>query len=200
MVSDISDCISHLSDRNMSVLIQLLTQSTLGTQNLRDIKPPLEMPQNLLPYFIIGAVILGFVVVSAGYYLQKRRQPLLIPVTDESDTLLAHEAAYERLAAIEAADWLVRGDLETYHIQIAYVLRQYIEARYQIPALELTTTGLLRAMLRAEIAASCVERTRQLLANCDIVKFATYQPELTEASARIADARWIVDETKPLES
>ena len=34
------------------------------------------------------------------------------------------------------------------------------------------------------------------LANCDKVKFATYQPELADASARIADARWIVDETK----
>ena len=104
----------------------------------------------------------------------------------------------KKLAVIEASDWLRRGDMETYHTQIAYVLRQYIETRYQIPALELTTTGLFQAMLRAEIATTYVERTRQLLANCDMVKFATYQPELTEASARIADARWIVDETKSL--
>ena len=105
---------------------------------------------------------------------------------------------YEKLAAIEASDWLKCGDMETYHTQIAYVLRQYINARYRIPALELTTTGLLHAMLRAEIATLYVERTQQLLAHCDMVKFATYQPELSEASTRIADARWIVDETKDL--
>ena len=173
-------------------------QRTLGGQNLRDIKPPLEVPQNLLPYFISGAVILGFVIILIWYYLQKRRQPLPVPVTDEKDTPLAHEVAYEKLAAIEASDWLKRGDMETYHTQIAYVLRQYIDARYHIPALELTTTGLLQAMLRAEIATPYVERAQQLLANCDMVKFATYQPELTEASARIADARWVVDETKSL--
>ncbi|MCY4569543.1 MAG: hypothetical protein OXD49_14695, partial [Candidatus Poribacteria bacterium] len=59
---------------------------------------------------------------------------------------------------------------------------------------------LLQAMLRAEIATPYVERTQQILANCDMVKFATYQPELTEASTRISDARWIVDETKSLAS
>ena len=60
---------------------------------------------------------------------------------------LPHEVAYEKLAAIETSDWLQRGDMETYHTQIAYVLRQYINARYQIPALELTTTDVLQAML-----------------------------------------------------
>lgn len=182
----------------MSVLVQILMQGTLGGQHLRDIKPPLEVPQNLLTYFIGGTVILGFVTVLVWYYLQKRRQPLPIPVTNQNDTPLAHEVAYEKLAAIEASDWLKHGDMETYHTQIAYVLRQYIDARYHIPALELTTTGLLQAMLRAEIATLYVERTQQLLANCDMVKFATYQPKLSEASARITDARWIVDETKSL--
>ena len=173
-------------------------QGPLGGQNLRDIKPPLETPQSLLPYFISGTVILGFAAALLWHTLQKRRQPLSTPVTDENETPLAHEVAYEKLSTIEASDWLQRGDMETYHTQIAYVLRQYINARYQIPALALTTTGLRQAMLRAEIAAPHVERTRQLLVSCDMVKFATYQPELTEASARIADARWIVDETKSL--
>lgn len=182
----------------MSVLTQIFTQSTLGGQNLRDIKPPLAVPQNLLPYFIGGVVVLGSIVILVWYYIRKRRQPLPIRVSNADDTPLAHEIAYEKLAAIEASDWLKRGDMETYHTQIAYILRQYINARYQIPALALTTTGLLQAMLRAEIAAPYIERTQQLLTNCDMVKFATYQPELSEASTRIADARWIVDETKSL--
>ena len=173
-------------------------QGTLGGQDLRDIKPPLEMSQHLLPYFISGIVILGFGTILLWYSLQKRRQPLPPPVPDKNDTPLAHEVAYEKLAAIETSDWLKHGDMETYHTQIAYVLRQYIDAHYQIPALELTTTGLLQAMLNAEIAAPYIEKTQQVLTNCDMVKFATYQPELSEASARIADARWIVDETKSL--
>lgn len=183
----------------MSVLTQILMQGAVDGQSLRDIKPPLEVPQNLFPYFIGGVVILGFIIASIWYWIQKRRQTLPTPVTLEDDTPLAHEVAYEQLAAIEASDWLTRGDMETYHTQIAYVLREYIRARYRIPALELTTTALLHAMSSAQISEPYVERVEQLLANCDRVKFATYQPEVSEASARIADARWIVDETKSLD-
>lgn len=180
----------------MSVLIQILMQSAVDGQSLRDIKPPMEVSQSLLPYFIGGIVILSFVVILVWYYIRKYRQVQPVPVTEVDDVPLAHEVAYEKLAAIEATDWLTRGDMETYHTQVAYVLREYIRARYRIPALELTTTALLHAMLRAQIDTPYIERVQQLLTNCDMVKFATYQPELVEASARVADARWIVDETK----
>ena len=180
----------------MSVLTQILMQGAVDRQGLRDIKPPLEVPQALLFYFFGAAVILGFITVSAWFYFRKRPQTLPVPEDAAVGVPLPHEVAYEQLAAIETSDLLKRGDMETYHTQIAYVLREYIGARYQIPALALTTTALLHAMLSAEVGTQCVERVRQLLANCDIVKFATYHPELSEASARIADARWIVDETK----
>ena len=180
----------------MSVLTQIFMQGAVDGRSLRDIKPPLEVPQALLLYFIGAAVILGFITVSAWFYLRKKPQTLPVPEDEEVDTPLPHEVAYKQLAAIETFDLLKRGDMETYHIQIAYVLREYISARYQIPALELTTTALLHAMLRAQISAQCVARVQQLLANCDMVKFATYQPELSEASNRVAEARWIVDATK----
>ena len=180
----------------MSVLTQIFMQGAVDGQSLRDIKPPLEVPQALLLYFIGGAAIFGFITVSAWFYLRKRPQTLPVSEDEEVEAPLPHEVAYEQLAAIETSDLLKRGDMETYHTQIAYVLREYIRARYQIPALALTTTALLHAMLSAQIGTECVARVQQLLANCDMVKFATYQPELSEASARVADARWIVDETK----
>lgn len=180
----------------MSLLTQILVQGTVDVQSLRDIKPPLEVTQHLLPYFI-GGVILGIIAFLTWFYIQRRPQPLLVSPTEEDDAPLPHEIAYEQLAAIEASDWLKRGDMETYHTQIAYVLREYIRGRYQIPALELTTTALLQTMRGAQIDVSSLERVQQLLSNCDRVKFASYQPERSEAVERIADARWIVDETKP---
>ena len=183
----------------MSLLTQILTQGTANVQSLRDIKPPLEVTQNLLPYFI-GGMILGFIAVSAWFYVRRRPQSLPASPTEATegdDAPLPHEIAYEQLAAIEASDWLKRGDMETYHTQVAYVLREYIRGRYQIPALELTTTALLHAMRHTQIDVPYLERVQHLLSNCDKVKFASHQPEQSEAIARIADARWIVDETKP---
>ena len=182
---------------NMSVLTQVFIQGAVNGEGLRDIKPPLAVSQTLFPYFIGAVVIFGFVAASVWLYFRRRYQTLEVSADEAIDVRLPHEVAYERLQAIAASDLLALGDMETYHTEIAYVLREYISNRYEIPALELTTTGLFHAMLRAKIATPCVERTQQLLANCDVVKFATYQPEISEASARIADACWIVDETKP---
>ena len=179
-----------------SVLTQILTQSAVDIQSLRDIKPPLEIAQSLLPYFMGGVGVLGFIAVAVWLYIRKRSQILPMSPTEEDDTPLPHEVAYEQLRAIETSDWLKRGDMETYYTQIAYVLRAYIYGRYQIPALALTTTALLRLMRHERIDTPYVERIQQLLSNCDSVKFASYQPELSEAMARIADARWIVDKTK----
>ncbi|MDE0014882.1 MAG: hypothetical protein OXU51_01760 [Candidatus Poribacteria bacterium] len=180
----------------MSVLTQIFMQGAVDGQSLRDIKPPLEVPQALLFYFIGAALLLGCITVSAWFYLRKRPQPLPVSEGEAVEPPPPHEVAYKQLMAIETSDLLKRGDLETYHTEIANVLREYISARYHIPALALTTTGLLQAMLRAQISAECVGRVQQLLANCDMVKFASYQPDRSEASHRVADARWIVDETK----
>ena len=180
----------------MSVLTQILMQSAADIHRLRDIKPPVEITQSLLLYFIGGAVIFGVVVLSAFLYVRKRPRTVLRSPVEAEEAPLPHEVAYEQLAAIETSDWLKRGDMETYHTQIAYVLREYICRRYRIPALALTTTALLHTMRREQIDTPYVERVQQLLSNCDSVKFASYQPELSEATARIADARWIVNETK----
>ena len=180
----------------MAVLTQIFMQGAVDGHSLRDIKPPLEVPQSLILYFIGAAVLLGFITVSAWFFFRKRPQTLPVSEGAAVDTPLPHEVAYKQLMAIETSDLLKRGDMATYHTQIADVLREYIGSRYQIPALALTTTALLHAMLQAEIQTQCVAQVQQLLANCDMVKFATYQPDLAEASDRIADARRIVDETK----
>ena len=146
----------------MSVLAQIFTQGAVDVQSLRDIKPPLEVTQSLLFYFIGGAILFGFVAVSALLYIRRRSQTLPMSPTHANDAPLPHEVAYKQLAAIEVSDLLKRGDMETYHTQIACVLREYINARYQIPALALTTTALLHAMRSARIDGTCVERTRQL--------------------------------------
>ena len=180
----------------MSVLTQVFMQGAVNGQGLRDIKPPLEMSEGLLPYFIGAVVILGLIAASLWFYLQKRYQTLTVSEDEVIDVPLPHEVAHERLKAIETSELLARGDMEMYHTQVAHALREYISARYRIPALELTTTALLQAMSHAEIGAEYIDRVQQVLTNCDRVKFATYQPRVAEASASIVDARWIVDATK----
>jgi len=176
----------------MFVFRQILSQGAVNVQSLRDIKPPLDVPQNLFPYILVGGFILAAITISGWWCLRKRRQTVFSASVEEDVTRFPHEIAHEQLAVLEAA----ACDMEAYHTRIAYVIRQYIAARYRIPALELTTLGMLEQLGREEISAHYVARIQHFLGNCDKVKFAMYQPERTEVAARMVEARWIVDETK----
>ncbi len=176
----------------MSVLPQFLLQIPSNAQRLRDIKPPLDVPHSLLPYIFLGGLILVTAIGTIWVFTRKRQQTILSPSPEKVNTPPPHEIALKHLAALEADSY----DIEAYHARISYVIREYIAARYHIPALELTTTGLLQQMTREQISDSYVKHVRQFLANCDKVKYATYQAEESEANNRMVDARWFVEETK----
>jgi hypothetical protein len=88
---------------------------------------------------------------------------------------------------------VAQGEMKIYHTEISHVIRQYIAARYHIPALEMTTQELLDCLQPENIP---IELVSHFLTNCDLVKFARYSPMKPEAHERMEEARRIVDETK----
>lgn len=175
----------------MCFLPQILVQTSPNTPKLRDIKPPFEVPPNLTPYIILG--IFTLVVISWVVWLSLRKRKST-PFIQIEDTVIIppHEIAIEKLNTLDAESC----DMETYHTQISFIIREYISSRYNIPALELTTIGLLREMSKEQIDEIHVKHIRDFLYNCDIVKFTKYQPKRSEAGERMEDALWFVEATK----
>ncbi|MXV76974.1 hypothetical protein F4083_03835 [Candidatus Poribacteria bacterium] len=161
-------------------------------QNLRDIKPPIDIPVNPLPFILIGLTILLAVSGAIWVYVRKRQQHDEIPTTEEIVVNPPHEIAFEQLNNLKDA----QCDMETYHTRISYILREYIALRYRIPALALTSTHLLQQLSIKEVGDSDIKRIQQFFANCDTVKFANREPELSEIEARMDEALWFVEETK----
>ena len=176
----------------MSFFSQFHLQSPLTLQNLRDIKPPIEVPVSPLPFILIGLTLLLAVFGAIWMSLRKRRQQEELPATEEIVVHPPHEIAFEQLNNLKDA----QCDMETYHTRISYILREYIALRYRIPALALTSTHLLQQLTFRQIGDSDMKRIQQFFARCDTVKFANREPEPSEIAARMEDALWFVEETK----
>ena len=174
----------------MFLLSELIMETPINRQSIRDIKPPFDAPPNYLPYILLGIVIVAGLILGV-FYLRKLRQNKPITPIVEVESRPAHEIAMEQLKALEKDT----KDMEVYHTQIAYVIREYITARFRIPALELTTSRLLHEMIRNQVDKPCIDRLQNFLMNCDRVKFASYLPNTSEADERMTDARWIIDTT-----
>ena len=125
-------------------------------------------------------------------YLRRRAKPTDLQ-PEAVPQRQPHEIAYEQLNRIERMNWVAQGEMKIYHTEISHVIRQYIAARYHIPALELTTQELLDRLQSEGIPKELV---RQFFTNCDLVKFARYSPAKPEAHDRMEEACRIVDETK----
>jgi hypothetical protein len=104
--------------------------------------------------------------------------------------LSARERALAELAQIEPTPQQLA--------RLADVLRQFLEEQYQLAATR-QTTGEFAATLRAANVVSEVqiESVSEILARCDLVKFAGVQPDLATCMSLLQRARMLIEAANP---
>ena len=159
---------------------------------MKGIKAPWSVPSNWLLYILVVLLVIIVVGALVFFYLHRRAKPIDLQPEALSQRQ-PHEIAYEQLNRIERMNWVAQGEMKVYHTEISHIIRQYIAARYHVPALEMTTQELLDRLQPEDIPKELVQC---FFTNCDWVKFARYSPTKPEAHERMEEARRIVDETK----
>ncbi len=161
---------------------------TSDIKDIKDIKPPIDIPLNKLPYIlsVIGALIIG----GALYYLF-RKFKWQKTVVIEKEIRPAHEIAYERLDALR----LDLRRIKEYYIELSDIIRRYIEARFGISAPTETTYELVTELKKRKMDYSNVTNLREFFYECDLVKFAKYLPAREDIEKDTIKARSIVDRT-----
>jgi hypothetical protein len=108
----------------------------------------------------------------------------------------AHIIAMEDLKNLKSKQLWQNGEEKQYHTELTKVMRQYVEDRYEVQALEMTTSQLSRSMSEKGIESGVISRVTDILLISDKVKFAKGKtgPEINEKF--MEDAIGIVNETK----
>jgi hypothetical protein len=166
--------------------------------DIREIKGPLRLPRGLggmlLLAFVVGlAALLAWIL----HRRWKRKRGGLAEAPSGPPPRPPHEVALEALARLEASPLLERGEVKDYHIQVSEILRVYVEGRFRVPALEMTTWDVTRGLQRVGLEDPLLGDFRRFLDRCDLVKFAKHRPESEESRAVLADGRRFVEETIP---
>lgn len=167
------------------------------TQEIKDIKKPIELPESRLIWILIGAGVI--VLALAAWYFYRRykkkrsEQPVPVPVI----TKTYYEIAYESLKALEKKELWQKGMIKEYHSEITEIIRKYFEERFSLPALELTTGETLANLRNLNQSQSLIEITESFLNNADMVKFAKFQPVAAINEEMLRQAYLILEVTKP---
>ncbi len=166
-----------------------------------DIKAPLRVPMR--PGEISGWLALGLlglaVLVVAIWLLVKYRSriPLL---GGEKPTVPPHVEAIRRLEALRHQKLPQNGKHKQYYSGITDILRVYIERRWGIGAMEMTSGEIIEAAdvprSAGDIDAKRFEDLAELLRTADLVKFAKLVPDEAEVDRAYFNAYYFVEETK----
>ncbi len=165
--------------------------------NIREIRGPLAIPRNLV--LLLPWLLLGTGLLALAYWMYRRRAGEE-PTTDRGRVVLPglpHEDAYDALDRLERAGLLERGEIKVYHIRVSEIIRTYVEGRFEVYALEMSTAEVLEGLGLRDLDAEVLGAFEAFLDRCDLVKFAKLEPNVEACLEVLAVARRLVDETKP---
>lgn len=123
-------------------------------------------------YIWIAWILLSLLLVYFIYRLVNRPKEEIIPPEPEEIKLPAHIIAYRKLDHIESNNLHLSTDFKQYHTQLTFCLREYLENRFGIPALESTTSDIQNALSKLGLPADIISQFLEILQIADLVKFA----------------------------
>jgi len=174
-----------------SIPVKVASVMPADMEDINDLKPQIQFP-NLLPIWIILAVFAASGLGYLGWRLYRRYRRIRLygaPLPDPWDEALA------ALNRVPAEDWLESGRFKHYYYTVSEILKRYLTRRFNFPAIDQTTTEILRAMKAAKLP----ERGGfgDFFQRADMVKYAKFVPPAAEAATVITTARELVQTTTP---
>jgi hypothetical protein len=162
--------------------------------DIRDIKPPEEVPFDWQPYGIAAAavVVVGLLGAAFFYLLNRPRRQRALPPRPP------HELALTALNRLRARGLIQQGHFEEYYVQLSSIVRRYLEDRFQIRAPEMTTEEFLSTLATdGRLIGPHRRLLGEFLSQADLVKFARHLPSLNDSEVAYEAARRFVEDTQP---
>jgi hypothetical protein len=163
-----------------------------------DIIKPYRAPVTvgeILPWVLIIS-LLGVLIWLLIRYIRKHRKSTTgVEIIANPDP--AHVIAFRELEKLREDKLWQKGEVKYYYTKLTEILRQYLENRFRVYSLELTTAETLAALLKTGFKKDgSYNQIKTVLTGADLVKFAKYNPEPSENESHFQNSWDFVLATK----
>lgn len=154
-----------------------------------------------LPDFIVdyGLWILAVIIVLAiggfvFYMMKKKKNPFAAPAPKP---VPPYEKAIDELSRLRAEKLCEQGKEKEFYTRLTDILRIYLNGRFGINAMEMTSTQIRRVLEANEETRLSKENMERVLETADFVKFAKVRPLPDDNVRAFNSAMQFVEDTKP---
>lgn len=163
------------------------------TKAIYDIKQPIAVKYSFMDWLrdnsiqVLLGLLLIIILIGIWYYFKKRKK--VVPVVVEVKPVIPLDVqALNKLAALKDKKLLEQDEVKQYHSELTDIVREFLEKRYKIRALEQTSDEIFSGLRHLEIAEENRNRLRQMLMLADLVKFAKQKPLAVENDQSMENA------------
>ena len=175
--------------------------------DIAPIKTIQEEKANLSDFIFYIILIVVALLLGLGYWLYirylKRKEQLEVLEEEQKIEIPAHEIALDKLTELRNKELWQKGEIKSYQSELTHIIREYLEGRYDIAALESTTDEIVRDLMKESVDQGNIISVKRILQVADLVKFAKAIPEanihetfMNEAESLVSDT---ADEEKTVE-
>lgn len=199
--SDINGLKRYYSDYSLLEVARVRLTPPDTASKIFDIAGPYKAPITLgeiLPWILIallaGLIVWGILRLIRRF--KRTKNEIVAPVIAEP----AHVIAYRELEKLQGEMLWQKGETKKYYTRLTEIIRQYLENRFHVYSLELTTSETLDALVKTGFKKDeSYNKLKSVLTGADLVKFAKYKPEPAENDSSFSNSWDFVSATKVIE-
>ncbi len=187
-----------------ALLLEVITVEIDAKADIKDIKGIEDVPFSLKEflklywYWFAIPLLLILIGIAIFYFIQSRPEKEVKIKTVIPD-VPAHEWALEQLELLDSKKVWQNNHVKEYYSDLTFILRAYIEKRFNTPALEQTSDEIITSLRYDTMDEEARRKLMKVLMIADMVKFAKEIPMASENESAIVDVRGFVNTTKQIE-
>lgn len=168
-------------------------------KTIYDIRQPMDAPlvvEEFSGYMGMAVLVLA-VLASVVYLVVTRTRKAKGSIAEEALPKEApHIVAIRNLEMLSHQKMWQNGRYKAYWSRLTDILREYLDGRYGVGAMEMTSDEIVDHLKRLELSPKQVNELKSLLAESNLVKFAKHTPDAESNEEAYYKIYYFVEATK----
>lgn len=187
--------------------LKVLPVKVDSLETIHELKAVAEPPfffTDYLPEFLVKywwLILLVLILIAGGVYAYfKWFKKGAVPFIKKPEVIIPpYDEAIMKLTQLKSEKLWEAGHDKEYFTRLTDILRNYIDRRFNINAMEMTSAQIIDVLRRNEETMPVNEQLSKILEMADFVKFAKMRPLPEDNEVAYQRAVNFVNETKPVE-
>ncbi|KAA6337634.1 hypothetical protein EZS27_014295 [termite gut metagenome] len=189
---------AEYTSRPLSLKVYTVPVDTLHPEIFAGQKEQMNAPFEWSDWnrMIAGAFLTLPLFILLVYLIVRLRdnKPIIRKIKIEPK-LPAHQSAMQEIERIKSEKTGQKRKIKEYYTELTDTLRNYLSARFQFNALEMTSSQIIEHLLEIK-NKEALKELKELFGTADLVKFAKYTPPMYENDANLRYAIDFINETR----